>query len=227
VLETGNERILIIAPHADDEVLGCGGLIEKACRFKNEVKVVLCTVGDTEFWHANESITASTRKKEFADAMQFLGCVDFEVIYDDKEALLDTIPIKELVYKIDHILKSFSPTMVFIPYPSFHQDHQVLFKACMAGLRPKPDVKYKLIAMYEYPYIVWQYPKLKDVGEMYLDISTTINKKIKAFEKHVSQMRVENDLISSKNVKKWAEYRGLEYGVKYAEKYYLLRGSIM
>jgi LmbE family N-acetylglucosaminyl deacetylase len=223
----GNERVLIIAPHADDEVLGCGGLIEKACRHNNSIRVILGAVGDTHFWHANKKITASTRLQEFKDAINHLGCNDFIVLYKDKEALLDTVPKQELVTKIDNQIKNFEPTMVFIPYPSFHQDHQILFEACMAGLRPKPNKNYKLIAMFEYPYIVWQYPKITEAGELYLDISQTIDKKIEALQKHKSQLREDEDLISHKNVKRWAELRGLECGVPYAEKYYILRSTIM
>ena len=226
MLESGKERLLIIAPHADDEVLGCGGLIEKACRYDHSVKVVIGAVGDTKFDHQDCIIPADVRKKELSDAMDVLGCKDYEILYEDKEALMDTISQKELVTKIDQLLQFFLPSMVFIPYPSFHQDHQALFNACMASLRPMPSRKYKLIAMYEYPLIVWQYPKLRDVGEMYLDITETIEKKVDSLRKHLSQIREDDHLISPSNVKKWAEMRGLEAGCSYAEKYYILRANL-
>lgn len=227
MLQTGKERILILAPHADDEVLGCGGLIEKACRFGNKVKVVIAAVGCTEFWHSKQVITAHERKKELVDALNYLGCKDFQVMFDDKEALLDTVPQKELVTTIDEIVNDFMPTMVFIPYPGFHQDHRTLFYACMAGLRPTPQRQYKLVAMFEYPFIVWQYPKLGDLGEFYLDISETIDIKVEALRKHDSQIRESNHLISPDSVKSWAEKRGLEIGVKYAEKYYILKAQYL
>ncbi|WP_409341773.1 PIG-L deacetylase family protein [Paenibacillus sp. MBLB4367] len=223
---SGQERIVIFAPHADDEVLGCGGLIEMACRMNNRVKVILAAVGTLKFHHAEEKITANTRKKELAAALNVLGCNDYEVMYDDKESFLDTIPQNELVTKIDRILSTFCPTMVLVPYPSFHQDHQALFKACMAGLRPSPNRQIKLIAMYEYPFIVWQYPKIHDAGELYLDISDTIDKKVAAFQQHVSQVREDASLISPHNVKRWAEMRGMEIGVRYAEKYHLMRATL-
>src|SRR5690348_6519538 len=58
MIESGNEKILIFAPHADDEVLGCGGLIEKACRYNNEVKVVLGTTGNTMFYHTGQVVAS-------------------------------------------------------------------------------------------------------------------------------------------------------------------------
>jgi N-acetylglucosamine malate deacetylase 1 len=226
LLELGKEQVLIIAPHSDDEVLGCGGLIEKACRLQNKVKVVIGAIGTTKFRHSGETVLPRTREEEFVSAIEELGCSNFEILYKDKEAIMDTIPQKEIVTKIDHLIDSFNPSMVFIPYPSFHQDHQALFRACMAALRPSPGRHYKLIAMYEYPFIVWQYPKLNDVGELYLDISKTIDKKIDAFKKHQSQIRDSAHIISPEKVKEWAKMRGLEFGVEYAEKYHILRAEL-
>lgn len=226
MLESGKERILIFVPHADDEVIGCGGLIEKACRFNNTVMVILAAVGNSFFWHREEPLSADTRKEEFAEALHYLGCRNFDIMFDDKENLLDTLPRKDIVTKIDQYLTEFKPTMVFIPYPSFNHDHQKLFEACIAGLRPIPNRQYKIIAMYEYPLIVWQYPKMNDVGELYLDISETIDKKVEALRKHKSQLREPQHLISPESVKKWAAKRGMEVGVEYAEKYHLLKAIL-
>ncbi|MFB4321095.1 MULTISPECIES: PIG-L deacetylase family protein [Paenibacillus] len=226
MLESGNERILIFVPHADDEVLGCGGLIEKACRYNNTVKVVLASVGNTFFWHREKPVSKNSRKKEFFAALKYLGCHDWDIMYDDKESILDTVPKKEIVTKIDKYLTGFNPTMVFLPYPSFNQDHKVLSEACLTGLRPIPDRHYKVIAMYEYPLIVWQYPKLADVGELYLDISDTIDKKIEALRKHKSQLREPRHLISPESVREWAAKRGMEVGFDYAEKYHLIRALL-
>ncbi|WLD94937.1 PIG-L deacetylase family protein [Alkalihalobacillus sp. AL-G] len=229
MLEYGKERILIIAPHADDEVLGCGGLIEKAVKYGNDVKVVIAAVGDIVFEHKKDGETtlAQTRISELHDALMHLGCSHYEILYDDKESKLDTIPLNEIVTRLDKIIALFQPTMVFIPYPSYHQDHQVLFQASMASLRPDPRKQIKLVAMYEYPLIVWQYPKINDVGELFLDISNSIELKLEAFCKHQSQMRDPKHLISPENVKRWAAVRGMEAGVDYAEKYHLLRSVIL
>lgn len=227
MITSGKERILIIAPHADDEVLGCGGLIEKGCRFNNQVKVIVIAVGEITHPHSNETVTAATRINELKEALHVLGCHDFEVMYRDKDSLLDTVPRTEIISKLDKILNDFKPTMVFIPLPSYHQDHVVLFETCFAALRPRPNMFIKLIAMYEYPLISWHYQKFWNTGELYLDLSNTIQKKVDSFLMHKSQKRPPNHLISPESVKKWAEMRGLEIGLPYAEKYYILRSHIL
>ncbi|MEW9669177.1 PIG-L deacetylase family protein [Ammoniphilus sp. 3BR4] len=226
MLSLGKERVLIIAPHADDEVLGCAGLIEKASRLGNSVKVVVGAVGNTYMYHAGQTISADTRKKELVKAVKYLGCNDVQVLYDDKESWLDTVPKREIISKIDGIIRTFHPTMVFIPLPGFHQDHQQLYEACMAAMRPKPGLELKLIAMFEYPLIVWKHPRFISIGELYLDISDSIDKKIEALRKHASQLRESRDLISEQNVKLLAQFRGMEAGVPFAEKFYIIRSMI-
>lgn len=227
MLTSGKERILIISPHADDEVLGCGGLIEKACRHKNEVKVVVAAVGDIKHQHKEKIISSDIRKQELMDAMEYLGCNHVEVLYDNKDSLLDTIPRNEIVAKLEAQIASFSPTMIFIPLPSYHQDHIILHEVCIAALRPTPTFMPVLIAMYEYPLISWYYKKFWNTGELYLDISSTIDKKINALRKHTSQLRPKNHLISPESVKQFANVRGLEIGVNYAEKYYIVRARLL
>ncbi|MGP4082434.1 PIG-L deacetylase family protein [Pseudalkalibacillus sp. R45] len=227
MIRNGNERILVIAPHADDEVLGCGGLIDKARKYDNEVKVLIGSVGDIHFQHKDDGVIHSeTRKMELKEALAHLGCEDYEILFEDKESAMDTIPMNQIVSKLDRVLRKMEPTIVFIPYPSYHQDHQVLFQASMASLRPVPKRSPKLIAMYEYPMIVWQYPKVNDVGELYLDITDSIDRKVEAFCKHQSQIRTADHLISPENIKRWAAKRGMETGVGYAEKYHLIRAQL-
>lgn len=226
MITSGMERILIIAPHADDEVLGCGGLIEKASRFNNQVKVVVMATGDINHVHSKTVVTKDVRKQELQDAMNYLGCTDIEILYENKDSLLDTIPKAEMISKLDKILKDFAPTIVFIPLPSYHQDHVITYDVCFAALRPKPNQFIKLIAMYEYPLISWQYQKFWNTGELYLDISDNIQMKIASFLLHKSQVRPSNHLISPESVKRWAQSRGGEIGVAFAEKYYILRAHL-
>lgn len=227
MITTGKQRILIVSPHADDEILGCGGLIEKSCRYGNEVKVVVMAVGTIQHRHNVEPVVATTRKQELQAALAYLGCKQFEIVYTDKDSLLDTIPRKEIVSKLDALLQDFSPTMVFIPLPSYHQDHIVLYEACIAALRPNPDRLVNVIAMYEYPFVTWQFDKFWHTGELYLDLTDTIDKKITAFQMHQSQLRPNNHLLSPTSVREFARFRGLEVGLAYAEKYYLLRAHLL
>lgn len=223
MIKSGNNKILIIAPHADDECLGCGGLMKKAIDYGNEVKVVIGATGDTFFYHANKIVTAKEREHELVEALKVFGVNEYEILYTDKEGVLDTVPMKDIVTKLDSIISDYQPNMVFIPYPSFHNDHKIMFEASFASLRPSPATKsVKFVATFEYPFVSWNYEKIEG-GSMYLDISDCIDLKISALKKHRSQIREGRHMISPETVKLWAEKRGLECSRDYAEMYRVIR----
>ena len=123
-----NARLLVIAPHADDEVLGCGGLISKIKSAGGKVFVLIFNVGSIEKFN-NKKFT-QLRKKETAAAMKFLKIDKFDTIFDspNDNRYLDSKPLHELISKIEIeskvSLEKIKPTIVAIPsINSHHQDH--------------------------------------------------------------------------------------------------------
>lgn len=216
------EKTLVISPHADDEVIGCGGLIHRLTSAGKEVHVRVVATGDIEFYHLNRVVSAEERYAELKDAMDYLNVNSYDVLFRSLESELDTIPIKDVIKKLDLVLQRVQPTAVLIPYPSFHQDHKVVFDASFAALRPSPGSKTVFVAMYEYPFISWSYESLNG-GSLYVDISESLDHKIEALKKHKSQIREGRHMISPETVRLWAEKRGLEASIDYAEKYSILR----
>ena len=151
-----NERLLVIAPHADDEVLGCGGLITKVKEDGGKVYVLIFNVGSIEK-HDNKKFT-ELRKKETFDAMKFLGVDRYETVFDSPEdnRYLDAKPLHTLISKIETDTKvsltKIKPTIVAIPtIKSHHQDHLHVHKACIAALRPLSSPIADIVLSYEAP----------------------------------------------------------------------------
>ena len=96
-----NTRLLVIAPHADDEVLGCGGLISKIKNAGGKVFVLIFNVGSIEKFN-NKKFT-ELRKKETLAAMKFLKVDKYDTIFDspDDNRYLDSKPLHELISKIE------------------------------------------------------------------------------------------------------------------------------
>jgi LmbE family N-acetylglucosaminyl deacetylase len=217
------ERVLVIAPHSDDDILGCGGMMKNVKKAGGEVHVVVTTIGDVNFYHKQEVVTGETREEEFHNALNSLGVDSGEILFRHSEQKLHMLPIVDIITAYDQKIRSFKPTAVFIPYPSFHQDHKTVFNASFAALRPTPNTSHvKLVAMYEYPFIVWD-TNDTDGNRFHLDITNTLEDKVNAMKCHKSQIRESEHLISPQTIRVWAERRGIEVGVRYAEAFKALR----
>lgn len=217
------ENVLVIAPHSDDDILGCGGLMSRVKKLGGKVHVIVAAVGDVKFYHSNQEVTAETREEEFYNALKVLGVDSGEILYRRFEQRLHMLPIVDIITDLDLKIREIKPTAVFIPYPSFHQDHKVVFDAAFAALRPTPNTSYvKLVAMYEYPFVVWDNQPV-DGSRFHLDITDEIDAKVEAMACHKSQLRPKDELISLETIRLWASRRGLEVGVPYAEAYKALR----
>ena len=91
-----DKRILIIAPHPDDETLGCGGLIAKSIELHSTVAVLAVCVGDArQFGSASDK---SIREGEFRGSMEMLGVSKSEILYGDEWHLrLDQLSQRQLI----------------------------------------------------------------------------------------------------------------------------------
>jgi len=223
------DRVLIISPHADDEILGCGGLIKKVISQGREVHVVVVCIGDIEFYHLGRVVTKEERKMELRCALEYLGVTSYNTLFDDYESLMDTLPIRTVISALDEQIKKIKPTAVLLPYPSFHQDHKIVFNAGFAALRPSPGKNgnghVKLVLGYEYPFVSWSNETLHG-SSLYINITQEIDDKIEALRCHKSQVREKYHLISPETVRLWAEKRGLDAGCPYSEMFYVLRMTV-
>lgn len=109
---------LVIAPHADDEVMGCGGLLAK---YPEECSVVVCAAMDAE------------REGEFASAMRVLGYAGCVMLGLPDGRVGDDMPA--LVTTLDRVLDRIRPDEVYLPFPSMHQDHVAVYEAGMRACR--------------------------------------------------------------------------------------------
>ena len=221
-----NARLLVIAPHADDEVLGCGGLISKIKSVGGKVFVLIFNVGSIEKYN-NKKFT-DLRKKEAAAAMKFLKVDRYDTIFDspNDNRYLDAKPLHELISKIETeskvSLAKIKPTIVAIPsINSHHQDHIHIFKACIAALRPLNKPIADVVISYEAP----EHSRWSASGvfqpNLYIDIEKYLARKISAFYKYKSQIRMGGR--DKHTIKNHAEYRGKEAGRKICEAYFVHR----
>lgn len=129
------QRALVVAPHPDDETLGCGGTIARLAAAGAEVHVLAVTVRAASMWGGVSD--PATRLDEFTRACDTLGVSKKTVAWVDNtgEADLATRP-RAVVNLIEGQLNALHPDVLFIPASGgFHHDHQVVHQAAFAAAR--------------------------------------------------------------------------------------------
>lgn len=213
-MEKVPKKILVIAPHADDEVLGCGGYLLHQKERGAEVAIVVGTIGGSD-----KRQDYVTRQDEFLSVCVALNAGS-EVLFIDKDALLDTIPSFEITKRLDEIIDEYRPDEIFINYRSLHQDHIKMYDCALAAMRLREGYAPKMVALYEYPFAVAAVGSIGG-GYMYHDITDCIDCKVELFEKYASQIRTTPSPLNRDGIKALARIRGVECGVEYAEKFYI------
>lgn len=126
--------VLVVAPHMDDEVLGCAGLIQ---RRDDDVHVVFCTEAVVDTRLGDRGYVAYDGERRVAEMEQVADLLGFDPVrlrYLTHE--LDKVPTRELVARLEGVLSWASPDLLLIPAPSHDQDHEAARRACMALIRP-------------------------------------------------------------------------------------------
>lgn len=111
-------RRVILAPHMDDESLGCGGLLSK-----HAAECTVVTMTDS----------GPVRAAEFARAMEILGVTDSRHLSFPDTAL--GARMTEVVSALDDLFAELRPDEVYLPFPSLHQDHIAAYEAGMRAAR--------------------------------------------------------------------------------------------
>ena len=227
------QRLLVVAPHADDETAGAGGLIARVKEAGGKAWVMVMSTGDLmHFDDTGKKTKKRTRRDELGSAMKTLGVDGWEIVYEDTRLhlALETLPRKELVHQIERkaefSAEKVKPTMIVLPAPSFNQDHEALYKAGIAACRPHLAALKSFqscVLAADAPQLSWRSGHTF-APNFYVDISgRCLDLKLKAFACHASQVRPEPSQAGIGAIRLMAEARGREISVDAAEAFECLR----
>lgn len=219
------KKILVIAPHPDDEVLGVGGTIAKLTSMGNEVYVAIITRG---FLPLYDDAMVVKGRNEVQEVHKFLGIK--ETIFVDRfpAAQLDTVPHFEINAELKKIVNAIKPEMFFIPFNGdIHLDHQRVFASSLVAIRPNGS-GFLPLATYAYETLSetnWNAPYVTTgfMPNVFIDVSDFFDKKIQAMKLYRSQLKPFPHERSIESLCALATLRGSTIGVKAAEAFVLIR----
>ena len=216
-------KILVIAPHPDDEVLGCGGIMAKYAKEGHEVYVAVVTKGTEPLFSAEED---KIDKEHCLNAHKLLG-VKKTFFLDLPAAMLDSVPRYKLNGEIAKVVNEILPDEIYIPHiGDMHFDHKLINEACMVAVRPRGEKYVKRVYAYEtLSETEWDIPNTTNffMPNVYVDISDYIDKKIEAMKEYKEQIMECPSPRSVEGIKSLAMTRGMTVNKKYAESFMLIR----
>lgn len=218
-------RVVVIAPHADDEIIGCGATISKHIQNGDEVIVIIVTnasVGAPELYTAEQ--IKSTRS-EALSAHNFLGIKE-TIFLEYPAPALNAYPEYKISLKIAKIFEKIKPSYLYLPHPGdIHQDHKAVYRSSLVAARPQGEHKISKILCYEtLSETEWTPMHEKPfVPNYFVNVSDVFVNKIRAMKFFGSQLKKFPHSRSLEAFEALASYRGATIGVEKAEAFILER----
>ena len=216
-------KILVIAPHPDDEILGCGGTIAKYVSNGDDVYVAIVTKGCEPLFSV-EQVKAVCNECLKADKL--LG-VRKTIFMDFPAAMLENVPRYKFNEAFLNLVQEIKPDVVYIPHRGDMQlDHKMVVDAAMVALRPKYEHVVKRIYAYEtLSETGWDIPNVTNefIPNVYNNISKFMDKKIEAMQMFKTQLSAYPAARSLRAVEALAMYRGATVNMNAAEAFYIVR----
>ena len=216
-------KVLVIAPHMDDEVLGCGGTIARHVECGDNVFV--CFVAHRAYNHQFNDERNEVEKEHANRAKEVLNYKE-SVFLGLNDERLDAC-IQDIIIPLEGYIYKIKPDIVYSPfYGDNNQDHRAVFQAVRVAIRPSAKVTPQKWLLYETPSSTEQSPPIyKNIflPNYYVDVSEYIDFKIEAFLCYETEKRIYPHPRSEEALKVLAQKRGVEIGFKYAEAFMIMR----
>jgi LmbE family N-acetylglucosaminyl deacetylase len=217
------QKIIVIAPHPDDEILGCGGLMSKYAKEGREVYVLVITRGTPKLYSDDRIINV---RKEALEAHELLG-VKETVFLDFHAPELDQTSQAEISMEISKVIKRFAIDTIYIPHRGdIHSDHRVVYNASLVAGRPVNGSNVKNIFAYEtLSETEWAAPFGDDafIPTHFVNVTDTFEKKLEAMACFKSQLKPFPNTRSLEAIEALAKFRGATVGFTRAEAFMTIR----
>ena len=217
-------KVLVVAAHPDDEVLGCGGTIARLASEGRAVHVLLLADGEKSRAAADGSGVAAgavaARKAAAEKACRILGCESVESL-SMPDNRMDGLVLLDVVKEIEARIVRHAPTTLLTHHGSdVNVDHRIVSQAVIVACRPVPNHSVRELLFYEVPSSTeWCPPRSADnfAPNYFVDVSATLDRKINALKAYASEVRDFPHPRSCLAIEALARWRGATVGVAAAE----------
>lgn len=212
---------LIIAPHVDDDVLGCASLLDA------DTVTYYCGVDEHHVVSHTDRLTEALAVIGVTGgSLVWPRCLpdiaDARVSQYDTTRAVNRYDVPSLIPDIETAIRVFRPTEVLIPWPSYNQDHRAVYEAAMVALRPHDtNPRVDTVLVYEGSQVnYWDWANPAAAFHPNYFVPLDMDRKAHLYGLMASQVR---EMRSVDRLRALAAVRGGEIGVPYAEAFMAIR----
>lgn len=222
------KRILVVAAHADDEVLGCGGSLAHHANRGHDVAALFMTngVGSRDSANAND---CDIRQRAMKTALDILGVAHHKQM-DFPDNAMDSMSLLDVAKAIEAFCRDWGmPDRVYTHHPGdLNIDHQITHHAVMTCFRPQPNsqgLPSSILAFEVLSSTGWLGSSMANafVPNYFVDVSFQLKRKMKAIKAYSAEMREWPHARSVEATEYLAKFRGASIGVSAAEAFVVER----
>jgi N-acetylglucosamine malate deacetylase 1 len=223
-------RIAVIAPHAEDEVIGCGGLLAKVASTEISTYVIFMAVDDRRTRNDGSDASYQEQVAEIGAVSRLLG-FSWEILFDNEGLTnkLDTVPLQELTELFEATLHDYRPELLLLPTAGSNQEDRRICEAGLAAVRADERRTghwvVPQIMGYEQAALRLACGIAQDFAA-FIDISEQINAKLEALTLYKTRAAPPPGIRSVEGVRALAKLRGAQIDVPYAEALHVFRAVL-
>lgn len=219
--------VLVVAAHADDEVIGCGGTLARHVANGDSVHAVFMADGvSSRPAHDEGEMTRRLAAASKAHEILSLKEVVFLGLPDNR---MDSLPLLDLIQPLEAVIAKVSPQIVYTHHVGdLNIDHRLTHKAVLTACRPQPGTAVTEIMAFEIMSSTdWAAPAaIPFVPNHFVNIADYLDIKFKALEAYSGEMRPPPHSRSIEHLRILAKHRGFSVGMKAAEAFVVVRSLL-
>jgi N-acetylglucosamine malate deacetylase 1 len=215
-------KVIVIAPHPDDETLGCGGSLLKHIEKKDEVSWIIVTSMTESTGYSKEAIlNRSSEIHKVSSKYNFKNLIKLDV----PTTQVDQISTSKLVEKFSKTFQKLEPNLVYMPfYDDVHTDHKTISSSILSNIKWFRHNYIKKVLMYEtVSETEFNFNSISGFKpNVFNDITNFLNEKLDIIKIYKSEIREFPFPRSEKNIKSLSFFRGAQSGFGAAEAFQLV-----
>lgn len=222
------KKVLVIAAHPDDEILGVGGTVLKHAKSGDECFAIILGEGMTSRYDKRELADENKVEKLHGDTYKAAEVIGYKKVYMEEmpDNRFDSVPLLDIIKIIEKYIEDIKPDIIYTHFGrDLNIDHRITFEAVLTATRPIGEELVKEIYAFEtVSSTEWNFSSMVNFNPNYfVDVTGTLDEKLKAMECYDSELREFPHPRSNKNLEASALKWGSVVSKKYAEAFEVVR----